>query len=88
MERVIGIEPTTFSLGSCEHPDVSGLGKDLTKSGVKAWTYAWTKSQDEGHADRLERLAEELRSLSPEEHRRLMDMLGEVAENGRGNTTP
>ncbi len=81
------IELTTFSLGSGEHPDASGPGKEVTKPGAKAWTYAWTKSQDEGHGDRLKRLAEELRRLPAEERRRLMDMLGEVAENGRGNTT-
>ncbi len=35
--------------------------------------------RDEGHADRLERLAEELRKLSPEERGRLIAMLGEEA---------
>ncbi len=71
------IELTTFSLGSGEHPDASGPGKEVTKPGATAWTYAWTRSQDDGHADRLERLAEELRRLSPEERRRLREMLGE-----------
>ena len=83
LERVMGVEPTTFSLGSCGDPDASGTCKEVTKPGTRAWTHAWTGSRDDAHAGRVERLADELRGLSTEERQRLRELLGDPASGER-----
>jgi hypothetical protein len=90
LERAMGFEPTTSSLGSGEHPDVTLENKGLTTPPPPACTTACTSKPENTHESRPEgtpaaltadALAALVRQLSPEERARLTEML-----SGKGDT--
>ena len=88
----MGIEPTTFSLGSCEGGDVSGAGGQVTKPPSSACTSACTSAEKSEHDPSpklsLETLAETLAGLSPEQRGKLADLLKEKMEGARNAELP
>ena len=56
MERVMGVEPTTFSLGSCEDPDVSGKIEEIKKTDFPSCTKSCTTQPDSSLNDDLSKI--------------------------------
>ncbi|MCX5674500.1 MAG: hypothetical protein NTX87_05785 [Planctomycetota bacterium] len=91
LERAMGFEPTTFSLGSGEHPDVTLENKKLTTPPPPACTTACTSKPENVHESKPEgtptaltadALAALVRQLPPEERARLAEMLTGKGETG------
>ena len=71
----MGLEPTTFSLGSCEPPVEVTPQPDVTTPVPKSCTNAWAKNNDEDHAANLKSLAEALLCLDSEERQKLLKLV-------------
>jgi len=91
LERAKGFEPSTSSLGSSEHPDVTIDNKGLTTPLPPACTTACTSNPENPHesppegtpaALTADALAALVRQLSPEERARLAEMLIGNGETG------
>ena len=77
MARPVRFERTTSCSGDTQQSIVSAENEGLTEIDSGACTNACTKSEDDVHADRLEAIAETIRSLPPEARQQLLLMLSE-----------
>jgi hypothetical protein len=79
---VIGFEPTTFTLATCQHPTEPTEPQALTDTPADACTTACTESPESVHDDRLEALAAALRDLTPGQREQLARMLADTVRGG------
>ena len=71
----MGLEPTTITLASGEHPTEVIEEQGVGEAAPDACTNACTNSPETNHSDTLERLAEAVRLLTPDERDKLAEML-------------
>ena len=76
----MGLDPTTFTLATCQHPTEPTQPQALTSDDANACTSACTGSPDAVHDDQLEALAAALSALAPEQRAQLATMLADRSE--------
>ena len=71
----MGLEPTTFTLATCQHRTQVLNRQEVMNDPANACTAACTDSPDSGHDDALKHLAAALLALTPDQRAKVAAML-------------